>query len=123
MFSSILYREQVDKLKIDYLLGHKIRSKQDLAYFQTKPEDLYKEYLKALPQLTLEKVKVERLTSPELEMMLDKHRKDREDLDYVLEKFEENEWLFEGFRKVPEIQELYKKAFKDNVIKSHKKKG
>lgn len=69
MFSTGLFKKRVEKLRIDFFLGHKI-NEQDAAYFRSNQEDLYKDYLAALPEVTLEKVKVERFTSHEVKQIV-----------------------------------------------------
>lgn len=80
MFSNSLFRKKVDKIRVDSLLGRKINS-QDTAYFRNSPEDLYKEYLKALPDLTLEKVEIKRVTSKEYEQLLRQNREMEERIE------------------------------------------
>ena len=78
LFTSSLYKAGVDKLAIDWMLGHKINPITE-AYFKTNEKDLKMNYIKALPQLTLEKVKIRRIESDEVKgIVRDLDKKDEE---------------------------------------------
>ena len=78
LFTTSLYKAGVDKLAIDWMLGHKINPVTE-AYFKTNKEDLKKNYIKALHLLTLEKVKIQRIESDEVkDIVRDLDKKDEE---------------------------------------------
>lgn len=56
-FTTTLYKNGVDKLKVDWFLGHKIDPITE-AYFKNDIKSLKKSYLEILEQLSMEKVKV-----------------------------------------------------------------
>lgn len=65
LFTTSLYKAGVDKLAIDWMLGHKINPVTE-AYFKTNEKDLKRNYIKALPHITLENVKIKRIESDEV---------------------------------------------------------
>lgn len=78
MFTTILYRAGLDKLAIDWMLGHKIDPITE-AYFKTNIVDLKSKYMNVLPHLTLEKVKIKRMESDEVkDIVRDLDKKDEE---------------------------------------------
>jgi len=78
LFTTSLYKAGVDKLAIDWMLGHKINPVTE-AYFKTNKEDLKKNYMKAMHHLTIEKVKVRRIESNEVKgIVRDLDKKDEE---------------------------------------------
>ncbi|MEN6593263.1 MAG: tyrosine-type recombinase/integrase [Methanobacterium sp.] len=104
IFSSSLYRCKVDKTRIDYFLGHKINN-QDSAYFRVNPEDLKKEYMKVLPAITLEKVKVKRFTSPEVKEIINElHKKDAE-MNEIREAFKMVKPVLDAYKNSPEVRD------------------
>jgi integrase len=78
LFTTLLYKSGVDKLAIDWMLGHKINPITE-AYFKTNEKDLKKNYMKALNHLTLEKVKTRRIKSSEVkDIVRDLDKKEEE---------------------------------------------
>jgi len=69
MFTSTLYRAGLDKLMIDWMLGHKINPITE-SYFKSKPSDLKEKYLQVMKNLTLEKVKYRKVTSEEIKKIV-----------------------------------------------------
>lgn len=115
LFSSNLFKKGVDRLKIDFFLGHKIND-QNAAYFRCNPEDLKKQYFKALPEITLEKVKVKRIESEEVREIVNKlnaaeARADlnEEKLIKVVDIIDRNSWMFEAAKEDKEVREALKK--------------
>lgn len=95
LFTTSLYKAGVDKLAIDWMLGHKINPVTE-AYFKTNEKELKKNYLKALPHLTLEKVKVRRMESEEVkDIVRDLDKKDKE-MDEMRKKVELLEGVVQG---------------------------
>lgn len=68
LFTSILYKEGMDKLMIDWCLGHKVNPVTE-AYFKANIEHLKREYRKRMHALTLEKSRVRRVMSDEVREM------------------------------------------------------
>lgn len=78
LFTTSLYKAGVDKLAIDWMLGHKINPVTE-AYFKTNEEDLKRNYMKVVHYLTLEKVKVRRMESNEVkDIVRDLDKKEEE---------------------------------------------
>jgi integrase len=78
MFTTTLYQAGLDKLAIDWMLGHKIDPVTE-AYFKTNIADLKRNYTKVLHHLTLEKVKIQRIESNEVkDIVRDLDKKDKE---------------------------------------------
>ena len=78
LFTTSLYKAGVDKLAIDWMLGHKINPVTE-AYFKTNEKDLKNNYIKVLHHLTLEKVKIRRMESEEVkDIVRDLDKKDEE---------------------------------------------
>ncbi|OEC84933.1 MULTISPECIES: tyrosine-type recombinase/integrase [Methanobacterium] len=78
IFTTSLYKAGVDKLAIDWMLGHKINPVTE-AYFKTNEKDLKNNYIKVLHHLTLEKIKVQRIKSEEVkDIVRDLDKKDKE---------------------------------------------
>lgn len=78
MFTTVLYRAGLDKLAIDWMLGHKINPVTE-AYFKTNIRDLKNKYKSVLHHLTLEKVKIQRMESDEVkDIVRDLDKKDEE---------------------------------------------
>lgn len=57
LFATTCYEEEIDQLKVDWMLGHKIND-VSAAYFKAKPERLKKEYMKIESKLTLAEVEI-----------------------------------------------------------------
>lgn len=115
IFSNTLFRKKIDKLRIDYMLGHRINS-QDTSYFRSHPDDLYEEYLKVLPELTLEKVKVQRIESDEFREIVNKldqaeSRADNneEKLLQIADIIDKNSWMFEAAKNDKDVREALKR--------------
>ena len=93
LFTTSLYHAGVDKLAIDWMLGHKINPVTE-AYFKTNIKDLKRNYIKAVPHLTLEKVKVKRIESDDVkEIVRELDKKDKEIKKLKAEKDEEMDKL------------------------------
>lgn len=65
IFTTNLYRAGLDKLAIDWMLGHKINEVTE-SYFKTNIQDLKKLYMNAVEYLTIEKVKIKRVAAKEI---------------------------------------------------------
>lgn len=108
MFQSTLYRAGIDKLAIDWMAGHKI-NEVDEAYFKVDPKKLKMTYMKALKDLTLTEVKVERVTTPEFDRLLrDSRKKDKQ-----ISKLEDRLNLVENLLDDPEFAKKYAKKMKE----------
>jgi integrase len=79
-----------DKTIADYMAGHKIND-QDRTYWRADPEDLKKQYLKALPFLSLDKAKVRDVTSKEFEEFVRESRSKDKKIEEMMKKMEEME--------------------------------
>lgn len=78
LFTSTLYKAGVDKLAIDWMLGHKINPITE-SYFKADVKNLKEQYLKGIADLTLEKVKVKAVTTKEYDQLLKELRQKDED--------------------------------------------
>ncbi len=65
LFTTILYKEGMDKLAIDWLLGHKVNPVTE-AYFKVNIDHLEREYRKRMRSLTFEKTVTRRVMAPEV---------------------------------------------------------
>ena len=123
IFSNTLFRKKIDKLRIDYILGHRINP-QDASYFRSHPEDLYAEYLKALPELTLEKVKVQRIESEEFQEIVrrldrseESKKKSDETIEFLLDKYTSVNWIIEAAEKSDKVKQALKDAIEKGIVK------
>lgn len=109
IFTSTLFRNRVDKLRVDFLVGHRINN-QDSAYFRANHEDLLQDYLKCLPHLTLENLEIKSMESEEY----------RE----VTHKLKEIElatgWIMDAVDKDPEVREAILNSAKKGIVKPPK---
>jgi len=69
LFTTTLFAQGMDKLMVDWMLGHKINDVTE-AYFKTKPERLRSEYIKHMDHLTLEQIKIRKVTSGEVKELV-----------------------------------------------------
>lgn len=102
LFASTLYREGMDKLMVDWLMGHKIDSVTE-AYFKANIEHLKGEYEKRMHALTFEKAIVRRVTSDEVkEIIHELEERERE----IQELRESQERLREWVKKTEKLYDL-----------------
>ncbi|GAB6054694.1 hypothetical protein JCM15415_21990 [Methanobacterium movens] len=100
-FISTIMNKLGDKVLADFLAGHKI-SDVDRAYWYMDPEDLKKRYLKALPYLSIDEVKIKTISEDDLkkleylEKVQDKMKKD----------MQKTRKFFEAFKEYPELMEV-----------------
>lgn len=90
-FISTIINEIGDHILADYLAGHKI-SNVKRAYWHAKPEKLMEKYLRALPFLSLDEIKVKDLDSAELKESkreLEESRKELEESKRELQESKE----------------------------------
>ncbi|MGP8023932.1 MAG: tyrosine-type recombinase/integrase [Methanobacterium sp.] len=74
IFTTTLFRNRVDKLRVDFLVGHRI-NQQDSAYFRSNHEDLSRDYLKCLPYLSLENVETKTIESKDVKELKNNYEK------------------------------------------------
>ncbi|MCG2827709.1 tyrosine-type recombinase/integrase [Methanothermobacter sp. K4] len=102
LFTSILYKEGMDKLMIDWCLGHKVNPVTE-AYFKANIEHLKREYRKRMHALTLEKSRVRRVMSDEVrEIVRELEAKERE----IKELRESQEKLREWVKKTEKLYNI-----------------
>jgi site-specific recombinase XerD len=100
IFTSTLYSQGVDKTRVDWFLGHKIPPITE-SYFKTNVEDLKKSYMEIVEHLTLQKIKIKTIKTPEYDQLL---RDSREKAD----KIEAMEKRMELYEKLIENEDLRK---------------
>jgi len=100
IFTSTLYSQGVDKTRVDWFLGHKIPPITE-SYFKTNVEDLKKSYMGIVEHLTLQKIKIKTIKTPEYDQLL---RDSREKAD----KIEAMEKRMELYEKLIENEDLRK---------------
>jgi len=99
LFTSILYREGMDKLMIDWCLGHKVHPVTE-AYFKANIGHMEREYRKRMHALTLERSRVRRVMSDEVrEIVRELEAKERE----IRELRESQERLREWVKKTEKL--------------------
>ncbi|MGB9937416.1 MAG: hypothetical protein ACPK7O_06820 [Methanobacterium sp.] len=77
-FTSTCYAKGMEYGKIKLMLAHKL-SRLDGAYFKINVDDLKKDYMKVIEDLSIEKIKVKKVTTPEYdELLKDSKIKDKE---------------------------------------------
>lgn len=69
MFATTMYESDVEFMAVEWMLGHKIDDTR-AAYYKNNVENLKKQYLEGLEGLTLEKIKVKKVTTPEYDILL-----------------------------------------------------
>jgi integrase len=81
IFTNILHKQKISKLRIDWYLGHRIND-VDEAYFKADLQDLKNEYIKCIPDLSIENIETHILESPEYQelkkLQIDSKAKDGE---------------------------------------------
>jgi integrase len=103
LFSTTLYSNGVDKVVVDWLLGHRI-NQQTEAYFKTNEKDLKNRYTNEVQHLSLEKVKVKEIRTKEFDDLLRKMGKQEEETKRKLdEKDTELNKITDAFSKVAEL--------------------
>ncbi len=108
-FGTTLISCKIDKIYVDWLMGHKINS-QDAAYFKANPGAVKSEYLKALQELTvLGKIKV-RVVTDGTEELEKQSNEQKSDIDYLKKMISENPYL--QHLNDPEVQKEF-----DEIIK------
>ncbi len=100
-FISTIMNKIGDKVMADFLAGHKI-SNVDRAYWYMDPKDLKKRYLKALPYLSIDQVKVKDIKSDDFKR-IEELEKYQEYMDKHLIKTEK---IFDIINTYPEIRNL-----------------
>jgi len=81
IFTNILHKQKISKLRIDWYLGHRIND-VDEAYFKADIGDLKNEYIQCIPDLSIENIETHILESPEYQelkkLQIDSKAKDGE---------------------------------------------
>jgi integrase len=84
-FITTLIGEDIQQIKVDWMLGHDIKNTTN-AYFKSDPDKLLKSYLPVLPLLTFkEKVKVQMLTDKRLQELKAERKRDQKRIDELEE--------------------------------------
>lgn len=87
LFTTSLYNKGVDKLAVDWMLGHKINPVTE-AYFKNDPQTLKAKYIDAFENLTLEKVIIRDATTRQYDDLLEKLKNKEEDYDRLEKRME-----------------------------------
>lgn len=82
-FATACYSSGLDKMAVDWMLGHTING-IDSAYFKAQPDLLKQKYLQALPKLTLDKIELRSFDSPEYKEM-------KKEFDVIKQSYEETQ--------------------------------
>jgi integrase len=90
IFTTTLFRNRVDKLRVDFLVGHRI-NQQDSAYFRSNHEDLSRDYLKCLPYLSLENVETKTIESEDVKELKNNYEKGFKAKDSQIAELQENQ--------------------------------
>jgi integrase len=100
-FISTIMNKIGDKVMADFLAGHKI-SNVDRAYWYMDPKDLKNRYLKALPYLSIDQVKVKDIKSDDFKRIeeLEKYQ------EYMTKHLIKTEKIFEIIKTYPEVRNL-----------------
>ncbi|MDP1552379.1 MAG: site-specific integrase [Methanobacteriaceae archaeon] len=100
-FISTIMNKIGDKVMADFLAGHKI-SNVDRAYWYMDPKDLKNRYLKALPYLSIDQVKVKDIKSDDFKRIeeLEKYQ------EYMKKRLIETEKIFDIIKTDPEVRNL-----------------
>lgn len=106
-FISTIMNKIGDKVLADFLAGHKI-SDVDRAYWYMDPEDLKERYLKALPYLSIDQVKVKEIKSKDVKR-IEELEKFQEDMKI---KLAETEPVFKALKENPKIWNELKEKIK-----------
>lgn len=100
-FISTIMNKLGDKVLADFLAGHKI-SDVDRAYWYMDPEDLKKRYLKALPYLSIDQVKIKTIGDENYKMVEKMHKAQEEMKNDMLK----TKQIFETIKEHPEIMNI-----------------
>ncbi|RJS48482.1 MAG: hypothetical protein CIT03_07845 [Methanobacterium sp.] len=100
-FISTIMNKLGDKVLADFLAGHKI-SDVDRAYWYMDPEDLKKRYLKALPYLSIDQVKVKTIGDENYKMVEKMHKAQEEMKNDMLK----TKQIFDTIKEHPEIMNI-----------------
>ena len=90
LFTTTLYEEGLDKMAVDWMLGHKI-NQTSAAYFKAKPERLKQEYLKVENKLTLSEVEIRDIAPSQIKDIvreLDQRKAENEKMKQVIEEMD-----------------------------------
>jgi len=102
LFATLLYREGMDKLMIDWLMGHKVDNVTE-AYFKANIDHLRREYEKRMHALMFRKTVVKHVSSAEVkEIVRELEEKERE----IRELRESQERLREWVKKTERLYDL-----------------
>ncbi|NMC67325.1 MAG: hypothetical protein GYA61_03770 [Spirochaetales bacterium] len=88
LFTTTLYKAKVDELPINWMLGHKINPITE-SYFKADIKSLKQHYLKALNELSLEKIKVKTVTTREYDYIINDSKNKDEKIATLEKKLEE----------------------------------
>ena len=86
-FASILHKNGLSPIDIDWFLGHEI-SGVNRSYIKSDPSKLKEEYLKVVQDLSIEKVKVQMVTTEGYDNLIDELQKERDSREEMEKKME-----------------------------------
>jgi len=89
-FTNVLHKNKVTKERIDWMLGHQIDSTSN-SYFKSDTSDLKEEYTRCIKDLSMEKVEVRDLKSPEFIKVENELSETKERLKRIEKYMEEKE--------------------------------
>ena len=112
MFATTMYENDVEFISVEWMLGHKIDNTK-AAYFKNNVEKLKEHYLDGLEGLTMEKVKVKKVSTPEYDSLIDKLGDREQEVEALKEQYK-----IDSETKDAEIKKL--KAEKDEEMEELK---
>lgn len=111
MFATSMYESDVEFIAVEWMLGHKIDTTR-AAYYKNNVEKLKEHYLEGLEGLTLEKVKVQKVTTPEYDDLLKKLDEKENEIADLKERQNNSEKENELVKKL--VMDLYEEKNKAN---------
>jgi len=103
-FASTLHKNGLSQINIDWLLGHEING-VNASYIKSDPANLKEEYLKVVQDLSIEKVKVQMVTTEGYDQLI----KDSMDKDVKIDAMEERMGVMDDM-----IKDLMKRQLKNS---------
>jgi len=116
-FTTTLYHKQLNKLTIDWLLAHKIDSVTD-SYFKSDIKSLRNEYIKCLPDLSIEKTEARIVESDEYKKLTEQYENDSKAKEEEIKKLKAEK--DEEMANIKKKMELMDKMMKDLMTKQLK---
>jgi integrase len=109
--------EQIPKLKVDRMLGHRVDSLTN-SYFKTNLPELKEAYIQSIPSLSIESTKVKTYQSPEFTKVQEKL--DEKDEEFKKLKAEKDEEMKDLKKKMELMDEMLKSMMEKQLDESKK---